>query len=67
MSSARPRILVIDEALPWPADSGKRIRTSALLTRLASDFDITLAYHDEGNTPAEGIEAARAAGLKLLP
>ena len=42
MSSARPRILVIDEALPWPADSGKRIRTSALLTRLASDFDITL-------------------------
>lgn len=65
--TARPRVLVVDEALPFPADSGKRIRTSALLTRLAAEFDITLAYHEEGATIPEGIEAARAAGLSLEP
>lgn len=66
MTAARPRVLVVDEALPFPADSGKRIRTSALLTRLADRFDITLAYHDEGATEAAAPEAARAAGLTPL-
>lgn len=61
------RVLVIDEALPFPADSGKRIRTTELLRRLTSDFAVTLAYHEEGDTPPEAIEAARDAGLALLP
>ena len=61
------RVLVIDEALPFPADSGKRIRTTELLRRLTDAFHITLAYHDEGDTPAEAVAAARDAGLHLLP
>ncbi len=62
-----PRVLVIDEALPHPPDSGKRIRTWELLTRLTDAFDVTLAYHDEGATPPEAEAAARDAGLHLLP
>ena len=61
------RVLVIDEALPFPADSGKRIRTTELLRRLTETFHVTLAYHDEGDTPEAAVEAARAAGLDLLP
>ena len=61
------RVLVIDEALPHPPDSGKRIRTWELLTRLTDHFDVTLAYHDEGQTPSEAEAAARDAGLELLP
>ena len=61
------RVLVIDEALPHPPDSGKRIRTWELLTRLTDQFEVTLAYHDEGQTPPEAVAAARDAGLDLLP
>ena len=61
------RVLVIDEALPFPADSGKRIRTSELLTRLSSHFDITLAYHVEAPLAPEAIQEAKDAGLTLLP
>lgn len=61
------RVLVIDEALPFPPDSGKRIRTTELLGRLAKEFEVTLAYHDEGDTPAEAVAAAEVAGLTLLP
>lgn len=60
------RVLVIDEALPFPPDSGKRIRTWELLTRLAPDFDITLAYHDDGTTPAAAVEATKDAGITPL-
>ncbi len=61
------RVLVIDEALPYPPDSGKRIRTWELLTRLAKSFHITLAYHEDGTTPAQAIEAATDAGIEPLP
>ncbi|MDJ0975207.1 MAG: glycosyltransferase family 4 protein [Planctomycetota bacterium] len=61
------RVLVIDEALPHPPDSGKRIRTWELLTRLAKDFDVTLAYHDDGTTPAAAVEATRDARIEPLP
>ena len=60
------RVLVVDEALPFPPNSGKRIRTAELLTRLARRHEITLCYHDEG-TPPVAEEAAQDAGLKLLP
>lgn len=61
------RVLVLDEALPWPPDSGKRIRTWALLTRLARDAEITLCVHAEAPLPEAGLAAGRAAGLALLP
>ena len=63
----RARVLVIDEALPFPADSGKRIRTTALLKRLTDDFDITLAYHVEGDEDPRACAEAEACGLRLLP
>lgn len=61
------RVLVVDEALPWPADSGKRIRTTALLSRLAEHFAIELAYHEDGPPDRDAVAAASAAGLALLP
>ena len=47
-SSAPLRVVVVDEELPYPANSGKRIRTLNLLTRLAGRHQITyLAYRGE--------------------
>ncbi len=63
----RQRVLVIDEALPHPPDSGKRIRTFELLRRLAAEFEITFAYHREGGPDAAAEAAAQDAGLHLLP
>jgi len=60
------RILVIDEALPHPPDSGKRIRTWELLRRLARLYEIKLVYSEEGDTPATAVEAARAADIEPL-
>lgn len=60
------RVLVIDEALPWPPDSGKRIRTAALLSRLAGEAEIRLAYPTAGDEP-RALEAARAAGVEPWP
>lgn len=60
------RVLVLDEALPFPPDSGKRIRTWELLSRLADDFEITLAYHQEGPVDREAVEAAHDAGITPL-
>jgi glycosyltransferase involved in cell wall biosynthesis len=61
------KVLVLDEALPYPPDSGKRIRTWALLTRLAREVDITLCVHAEAPIPEEAAAACAAAGLRLLP
>jgi polysaccharide biosynthesis protein PslH len=41
------RVLVIDEALPLPTDSGKRIRTVELLRRAARDVEILLVVPHE--------------------
>ena len=60
------KVLVLDEALPWPPDSGKRIRTWALLTRLAREAEITLCVHAEGPVSSDGERACREAGLGLL-
>jgi glycosyltransferase involved in cell wall biosynthesis len=39
---------VLDEELPYPANSGKRLRTLNLLTRLAKDFQISyLSYRSQ--------------------
>ncbi len=61
------KVVVIDEALPWPEDSGKRIRTFELMRRLARDVEVVFAYHEETETSAEAVEAARGAGLVLRP
>jgi len=61
------RVLAIDEELPYPPDSGKRIRTFELLRRLARDFEIVLAFHAPGAVPAEAQAAFDASGIRLLP
>lgn len=66
-ASERLPILVVDEALPYPPDSGKRIRTFELLRRLADAFAITFVYHREGGADAEAEAAFREAGIEPLP
>lgn len=41
----RLKVVVVDEELPFPATSGKRIRTLNLVTRLARRHDITYLAH----------------------
>lgn len=45
-------VAVVDEELPYPLDSGKRIRTWSLLTRLANRHRITYFCH-ESRAPDE--------------
>ncbi|MCU0223442.1 MAG: glycosyltransferase [Acidobacteria bacterium] len=58
---ARPRVLVLDEELPLPANTGKRIRTVNLLRRLSRDFDIELLVHESED--AAPLDEARALGI----
>ena len=44
----KKRVLVIDEEVPWPANTGKRLRTLNLLTELADEFDVALMVHQNG-------------------
>ncbi len=60
----RPVVLVIDEALPYPPDSGKRIRTFELMRRLAADFEIRFVHHREGGADAEAETAMRDVGIE---
>ena len=43
----RLRVLVIDEEVPLPADSGKRIRTWSLLKTLAQRHEVTLLTYSD--------------------
>lgn len=55
------RVLVIDEEFPYPLDSGKRIRSYQLLSRLASRCEIDyLAY---GTTQSESFAATEKAQM----
>jgi glycosyltransferase involved in cell wall biosynthesis len=49
----RLRVFVLDEGLPYPLDSGKRIRTWHLLSRLAVRHDLTFFCFDEGDPAAQ--------------
>lgn len=44
-SDNHPSVVVVDEELPYPTNSGKRIRTYNLISRLASRYDITFLCH----------------------
>lgn len=57
------RVAVLDEELPYPLTSGKRIRTFNLLARLAERHRITLLCHRNAD-PAE-VPVAEAAFRKL--
>jgi glycosyltransferase involved in cell wall biosynthesis len=51
-SNAERRVLVLDEEIPWPLTTGKRIRTWNLLSALSSEFAIDLLVHDNGASEA---------------
>lgn len=60
----RLRVFVLDEGLPYPLDSGKRIRTWNLLSRLASRHDLTLFCFDEHNPDARSFVERH--GIRVL-
>jgi len=72
MTPARPsetrgttgRVLVLDEEIPLPMDTGKRIRTVNLLQNLARDFRIDLLVHANGAT-AQARRTLGELGLKV--
>ena len=47
------KVLVIDEEIPFPLNTGKRIRTWNLLGRLKEKHDITFFSWGQGQAPAE--------------
>lgn len=64
---SRAHIAVLDEELPFPLTSGKRIRTFNLLSRLAAGHRITLLTHRQADpdeqAPAE--QAMAEAGMAV--
>jgi len=60
----RPRVLVIDEEVPWPANTGKRIRTLNLLTALADHFAIDVLTH-ANETPREAVDEMTRRGMTV--
>ncbi len=64
MSSSRPSVLVLDEEIPFPPDTGKRIRTLSLLSRLAREFEVDLLTHANGATPA-ALAALTERGIRV--
>lgn len=58
------RVLVIDEEIPWPANTGKRLRTLNLLTCLAREFQIDLLVHGKGTTP-DAVDQMRERGIAV--
>src|SRR5260370_11419679 len=51
------RVVLVDEELPFPANSGKRIRTLNLMTRLARQHHLTLVCHRNAD-PTEAQQGA---------
>lgn len=50
-SESRPKVLVVDEELPLPTTTGKRIRTWNLLKNLGREFNVVLLCHGDLNEP----------------
>jgi len=62
----RLRVLVLDEALPHPPDSGKRLRTWHLLRRLARRHGVTLLAYGSGDAGRDraAVAALEAEGIE---
>jgi glycosyltransferase involved in cell wall biosynthesis len=62
------RIAVLDEELPYPLTSGKRLRTFNLLSRLAEQHRITIFSHRNAdrNEAAEADRAFRRLGIETV-
>ena len=67
MPEAVPRklsVLVLDEEIPFPLNSGKRIRTWNLLSRLANGHDITFLCYGTRHDP--GLAPLRNLGIRVV-
>ena len=63
-NSSRPlKVLVLDEEIPYPPNSGKRIRTWNLLRRLARRHSVCLLCYGRREDPA--VTAVEEAGIRL--
>lgn len=58
------RIIVLDEEFPWPLNTGKRIRTFNLISRLAQRHEIRYLAYGEQNS--ESFQALMQAGIKPI-
>src|SRR5260370_3381057 len=59
------RVVLVDEELPFPANSGKRIRTLNLMTRLARQHHLTLVCHRNAD-PTEAHQGAESRADKVI-
>lgn len=57
------KVLVIDEEVPFPPNSGKRLRTWNLLRRLATRHEVMLLCYGEAENPA--IRELERAGIRV--
>jgi glycosyltransferase involved in cell wall biosynthesis len=62
-AAGRLAVLVLDEWIPFPPDTGKRVRTWNLLRRLARRHRISLLCY--GEPEGDVASAVRAAGIRL--
>ena len=60
-------VLVVDEELPYPLNSGKRIRTFQLLKRLASRHRITYLAHRNADAAEAAVAADALRGVGMAP
>jgi len=61
------KILVIDEWLPWPLESGKKIRTYNLIRRLAKVFDICYVAYVRLPGEEDKIRIMEENGIRVFP
>lgn len=55
--TARPRIVMVTKFLPLPANSGGKLRSAAVLRRLAAVGDVVLCAFDDGQADREALDA----------
>ncbi len=62
------RVVVVDEEFPYPANSGKRLRTLNLVRRLAQWFDITYVAHvnADAKETQKAVEFLHELGIRTI-
>src|SRR5262245_19723635 len=66
-SMRRPHVAVLDEELPYPLTSGKRIRTYNLLRHLAGRYRITYLARRNADSAEAAAAARHFADLGISP
>lgn len=61
------KILVIDEWLPWPLDSGKKIRSFNLMRHLAKEYEIYYQAYVNLPQEEEKVEVMKSHGIHVIP